>query len=163
VPPASNFAAGDLLFAALILLRRWQVFVMSRLARDPNFQVHGVVLVGNFDSVKLADAKFMARQLRHGRLRLMMHYITACAPARIGGIYIVNQPKFIGLVWGLMSLFMGKKVRTRVHFLGKNLQVSTNYGSDALLPMFSACMVHTRSHCSQQPEVACYHKVVVQH
>ncbi|WIA38542.1 hypothetical protein OEZ86_001860 [Tetradesmus obliquus] len=104
------------------LLIRWQVFVMSRLARDPAFQVHGVVLVGNFDSVKLTDAKFMAGQLRHGRLRLMMHYIRSCAPARIGGIFIVNQPKFIGIVWGLMSLFMGSKIRKRVRFLGNNLQ-----------------------------------------
>jgi hypothetical protein len=99
---------------------------MSRLARDPNFQVHGVILVANLDSVKLTDAKFMAGQLHHGRLRLMMHYIQACAPARIGGIFIVNQPKLIGLVWSLMSLFMGKKkkkIRKRVHFLGRNLQV----------------------------------------
>jgi hypothetical protein len=96
---------------------------MSRLARDPNFQVHGLVLVFSFDSVKLTDAKFMAGQLRHGRLRLMMHYIRACAPARIGGIFIVKQPKFIGMVWGLVSLFMGRKIRKRVRFLGSNLQV----------------------------------------
>jgi hypothetical protein len=92
-------------------------------ARDPNFQVHGVVLVFNFDSVKLTDAKFMAGQLRHGRLPLMLHYIRACAPARIGGIFIVRQPKFIGMVWGLVSLFMGRKIRKRVRFLGSNLQV----------------------------------------
>jgi hypothetical protein len=112
------------MYVAVAALRRWQVFVMSRLARDSNFQVHGVVLVFNFDSVKLTDAKFMAGQLRHGRLLLMMHYIRACAPARIGGIFIVKQPKFIGMVWGLVSLFMGRKIRKRVCFLGSNLQVT---------------------------------------
>lgn len=51
---------------------------MSRLAHDPQFQINGVVLINNFDSVKLADAKFMAGQLRHGRMRLMFHYLKDC-------------------------------------------------------------------------------------
>lgn len=49
--------------AAFLVVCRWIVFAMGRLARDPQFQVHGVVLVTNYDLVKLADVKYMAGQL----------------------------------------------------------------------------------------------------
>eukprot|EP00775_Hariotina_reticulata_P002967 gene2967-3252_t len=131
------------------VLVRWQVFVMTRLALNPFFQVkqqqpaallpvsygcnsvscgpdwsglvvhsaqqvHGAVLILNFDSLKVADVQLMAGQMTHGRMRLMFHFIRHCAPARIAGIYMVHQPKFISMVWSLVSLFMGSRIKKPV-------------------------------------------------
>jgi hypothetical protein len=52
----------------------------------------------------------------------------------MGAILVLNQPRFMTLMWALVRPFMSAKMKKRVHLLGKDVGAITAEMDAALLP-----------------------------
>ncbi len=63
-----------------------------------------------------------------------VHYIQKCAPYRLGGILVANQPRFMTFMWALVRPFMSAKLKARVRLLGTDFGAFATEMDPALLP-----------------------------
>jgi hypothetical protein len=64
----------------------------------------------------------------------------------MGAILVLNQPRFMTLMWALVRPFMSAKMKQRVHLLGKDVGAITAEMDAALLPpCVHACVLLRRA------------------
>ena len=115
-------------------LMRWNFWALDRLSRDPYFQVHGAVVLENFERMTLLQALSMRSVLPRATMQAMMFYIQRCAAYRLAGIHVVHQPPFMSFMWAIVRPFLGEKMRQRVFFHGANIDSLADIIPAHLLP-----------------------------
>ena len=72
-------------------------FVVDQcIINDTQAQLAGVVFVNNV-------AGFSRHQFRRATVKLVSEYIQNALPVRLGAVYIVNHPWFLGWIWVIIS------------------------------------------------------------
>ena len=89
---------------------RMAIYTVDRVLEDPNAQKDGVVVFHDLTGLSKNNLDIRIPTTLLGAL--IGHF-----PIRIHGIYIYNAPTFFrGIMFGIISLFMPKKLRERTHF-----------------------------------------------
>ena len=115
-------------------MMRWNFWSMRRLAKCPYLQVHGAVVMENFEVFSFAQAMRFNSSMPPAAMRANFHYMQKCAAYRLGGIFVANQPVFMTFMWALVRPFMSAKMRSRVRLLGKEVDAFAREMDAALLP-----------------------------
>ena len=50
-------------------------------------------------------------------MKLSMEHMQDCAPGRLGGVWAINQPTYMNVLWALVRPLMKRKMRSRIHLL----------------------------------------------
>ena len=79
-------------------------------------QITGVALLGDLTG-------FQFKQFDPSIPRTILPLVQKIMPVRLKAIYMVNQPSFFSMIFSVIRVFMGEKVRSRLKILGdpKNL------------------------------------------
>ena len=84
----------------------WYV-LHTALATEIDTQKHGVVFVVFPHHAKMS-------QIDRGLMKLVTSSIKACLPIRLSAMHICHPPTFFAMVFPLMKLFMGERLRKRI-------------------------------------------------
>ena len=60
--------------------------------------------------------------LAQSRLAWRLGLLQDVMPMRLRAIYVTEQPFLFSIIWAIVSPFLSKKLRTRIHLLGTNME-----------------------------------------
>jgi len=83
-------------------------YYMHTVLEDERFQKKGIVLIANSKNEKL-------NQFDPPLARMLTNSIRGCIPVRVAGIHMCHPPTFFSLIFPILKLFMGEKLRKRVN------------------------------------------------
>mmetsp|Transcript_97136 Transcript_97136/g.243555 ORF Transcript_97136/g.243555 Transcript_97136/m.243555 type:complete len:224 (+) Transcript_97136:435-1106(+) len=98
-------------------LERMICWFVLHASMDPSLTVSGLSVVYDLSGVTLSD---FYRLLRMDSVRIAP---AGCFPIRMRRVIIYNQPWWMRIVWGAVWRLMEPKLRTRVKFLGPDLDL----------------------------------------
>lgn len=108
-------ALGLITQAGLGALNRAAFWAFCALLRDPVAAISGVVFVEDLRGC--ADSR-MVRVVRSAENAVSWRIMQEVLPLRLQGIYFLHPPLGMGLLWAVLSRFLGSKVRRRVRVVG---------------------------------------------
>lgn len=111
-------------------LLRFSVWYMSRLMRDEETQVNGVVIIENLRNYPMMALNRMQGAGPTG-VKASFEWLSA-SPLRLRGIYAIHQPWYVGAMLAMARPFMSKKMRDRVALFGDD--TAAMLGAAGLLP-----------------------------
>lgn len=103
------------------MMIRQMVNIYTMQLSDPWFQVKGVFLIYDFE-----DGPSFSQLLRAGDLLSpedkadIFGLLHETIPMRFQGVMIMNQPRYISAFTGIVKPFLPRKLRERIHVIGKD-------------------------------------------
>ncbi|KAL3280638.1 hypothetical protein HHI36_003874 [Cryptolaemus montrouzieri] len=97
---------------------------------EPKTQVGGVHVIMNMKGLSLSHVYMFSPSLA----KMMVDWVQECAPVRLKGIHVINQPFIFSLLWAIFKPFVGAKLRQRLFFHGSNKKALVEHISSKTLP-----------------------------
>lgn len=113
---------------------RFSVWSFEKLCLDPYMQVHGLILLENFDNFSWRSAIRVSSRQARPMLKKRFEFVAECAPFRLQGVIIAKEPVFIDFLWVMAKSWMKRKMQDRVRFLGSKVEGFTEYVAPEELP-----------------------------
>jgi len=117
--------------AGMGALKRVGFWAFCALLRQPEVAICGVVLVQNMASAGMG----LLRHLKGPEMSAWWNIAQHVLPLRLRGIYITQQPPYMGIAWAVVRQFLSPKVRGRVQLLGKDPAALAKFIDPAQLPV----------------------------
>jgi hypothetical protein len=112
-------------------------YLLHRALREPGAQTNGIALLIDFTGFKFG------RLLRHVRLSDMrrgVHMMQECSPAHLNVLYIVNPPKWIETLLGIIRPFLRRDTLQKKLFLLDRAELSNHFASKQLVSQFGGAI-----------------------
>lgn len=97
---------------------------------EPKTQVGGVNVILNMEGLSLSHvcqfSPFMAK--------LIVDWVQDCAPVRLRGIHVINQPYLFNMLYTLFKPFLGEYIKKRLTFHGTDFKSLADKIGKASLP-----------------------------
>ncbi|KAG7207507.1 hypothetical protein KM043_009139 [Ampulex compressa] len=97
---------------------------------EPKTQISGIHVIFNMKGQKLSQVTYYTPSYA----AMLTDWTQNCAPSRIKGFHIVNQPFIFNVVFAIFKPFLQQKTRNRIHFHGTDRASLTSYLSKKALP-----------------------------
>lgn len=97
---------------------------------EPKTQVGGVHVILNMKGLSLSHVYLFSPSLA----KLMVDWVQECAPVRLKGIHVVNQPFIFNILWAIFKPLVGPKLRARLFFHKSLKQVAQAISAKSLPP-----------------------------
>ncbi|KAL0274469.1 UNVERIFIED_CONTAM: hypothetical protein PYX00_006882 [Menopon gallinae] len=115
---------------------------------EPKTQISGVRVI--VDARGLTYTHFW--QFSTSFIMDVSHWMKECAPIRLKGIHIVNQPYLFNIIFSLFQSFLDEKIKTRIHMHGTDFEelhkhicsriLPTEYGGTQKIPLDKGKELH---------------------
>eukprot|EP00162_Nutomonas_longa_P010280 comp19818_c0_seq3/m.38367 comp19818_c0_seq3/g.38367 ORF comp19818_c0_seq3/g.38367 comp19818_c0_seq3/m.38367 type:complete len:207 (-) comp19818_c0_seq3:6-626(-) len=93
--------------------------LFDELIFDPYTQVNGIIMVEDLAGFSLMAMIKINRESR-AKMKSGMELMQDCIPLRLGGILVVNEPRYVSVMMFIMKAFMKKKLRERSKLYGRD-------------------------------------------
>ncbi|XP_076270373.1 alpha-tocopherol transfer protein-like [Rhynchophorus ferrugineus] len=98
---------------------------------EPKTQVGGVNVILNTEGLSISHACQFSPSLA----KLIIDWIQECAPVRLRGIHVINQPMIFNMVYKIFKPFLGEYIKKRLIFHGSDLKgLAEKVGPESLPP-----------------------------
>lgn len=96
----------------------FRIFYLVHVAAqvEPTTQVHGVVVIMDFDGMGMKQVRGLSPTFS----RRLLTFIQDAMPLRLKEVHMVNQPYVFNMVWTLFKPFVKEKLNKRMFFHGKD-------------------------------------------
>lgn len=125
----SDIKTGDHLKS----MQKAGLLVLEKCIADPETQVNGVTMVEDMSGFSV-KAMMKVKKQDKSQMQAGFDLISDCVPLRVGGIHVINQPKYMSILWMIIKPFMKKKLRERIHLHGKDIAALHKVVDPANLP-----------------------------
>ncbi|KXZ52965.1 hypothetical protein GPECTOR_8g338 [Gonium pectorale] len=115
------------------MLLKWNVWMLSRAVHDPYIQVCGQIVLETFENFSLLHS-IRFQQVPHAIMKKNFKFAQECMPFRMRGIWLVHQPKWIGILFALAKPFLSSKLRARVRMFGSDVESLHQLIDPSVLP-----------------------------
>ncbi|KAL1500883.1 hypothetical protein ABEB36_006305 [Hypothenemus hampei] len=97
---------------------------------EPKTQVGGVHVILNMEGLSLSHVY----QFSPSMAKLIVDWVQECAPTRLRGIHIINQPYLFNMLYALFKPFLGEYLKKRLSFHGTDYKTLCEKVGEASLP-----------------------------
>ncbi|XP_030752415.1 alpha-tocopherol transfer protein-like [Sitophilus oryzae] len=100
---------------------------------EPKTQVGGVNVILNLEGLSISHVY----QFSPSMAKLIADWVQECAPVRLRGLHVVNQPYIFNMGYRIFKPFLGEYIKKRLSFHGTNYKSLTEQiGEDSLPEKF---------------------------
>ncbi|XP_050309795.1 alpha-tocopherol transfer protein-like [Anthonomus grandis grandis] len=100
---------------------------------EPKTQVGGVNVILNMEGLSLNHVY----QFSPTMANLIVHWVQECAPVRLRGIHVINQPFIFNMLYAVFKPFLGEYLKKRLFFHGTDLKsLCDKIGAESLPPKY---------------------------
>ncbi|XP_066142218.1 alpha-tocopherol transfer protein-like isoform X2 [Euwallacea fornicatus] len=100
---------------------------------EPKTQVGGVNVILNMEGLSMSHVC----QFSPSMAKLIVDWVQECAPVRLRGLHVVNQPYLFNMLYALFKPLLGEHLKKMLSFHGKDFKsLCDKIGSDSLPPYF---------------------------
>jgi hypothetical protein len=111
------------------MLRAWMYAMMCTVYWAPTTQTHGIVLVNDLEGVGSSNAK-------SDFMMILAKGIRFAVPLKVKSVLLANEGKFFSMIiWPVVKRAISKKIRDRVHVVGKDYAKCAEFAPAELLPV----------------------------
>mmetsp|Transcript_36937 Transcript_36937/g.82127 ORF Transcript_36937/g.82127 Transcript_36937/m.82127 type:complete len:271 (+) Transcript_36937:151-963(+) len=98
---------------------RWNFWVLQRATTDLALQVKGMVILENFAGFSMIHMMTMKGIPQH-IMKKNFTFMNYCAPFKLKGIWILNQPAYMSILFAIAKPFMSAKMKSRIRLFGSD-------------------------------------------
>lgn len=104
--------------------------MMEKMLQDEETQVNGMVVLGDYEEL---TAKLILKQNMSFQ-RKQMDILVNAMPMRFKAGHYIREPEFFGTLFAMVKPLISAKMKSRLHFHGKDFGTLHNYLPSSLLP-----------------------------
>ena len=110
------------------------LYTISWMFANEEMQLHGSCYVETLEGFTFSNAMKLSGLMSGADQKKMMAAGADTFPMRIRDIYVIHQPWYFNIFWGLVKPFLKEKITKRLHMLGKDVQALHKFVDPVGLP-----------------------------
>lgn len=110
------------------------LYTVAWMFANEEMQLHGSCYVETLEGFTFSNAMKLSGLMSGADQKKMMSAGADTFPMRIRDIYVIHQPWYFSIFWGIVKPFLKEKITKRLHLLGKDVSALHKFVDPSGLP-----------------------------